>query len=357
LLVLLVAARASAAAPAQHALHWVRAKGAERCIDPKRLAARVEALTGPAFVVPAEAELSLEGVVEPATRGFRVRLVSTQPDGIQRGERVLTTSNSDCRQLDAAIAFVIALTIDPGLALAGVPADVLAQFAQEQPPEQALLAELAAQPAVQAGSQQDVLDIAPEAPSSPAAPAGPGEKPAGARARRRPRYEGSLAVATLGRILPGWSFGLRAALGFDHPRFLPLVLSATALPGASARAIEAGQGATFQAYDAALSLCPGLRWRDLRAHACVGPALSYLRARGSDFDRDRRASLWDPTLAFGLGLGLALGRGFGLSADASLRVRLTDQRFEFLAASGTIQLAHEPARLGLLLCLGPRYEF
>jgi hypothetical protein len=357
LLFLLVSARASAAAPAGYALHWVRAKGAERCIDPKALAERVETLTGPVFSTPAQAEISLEGEIAPAGRGFRVRLVSTRADGVQRGERILSTNSPDCHQLDAAVAFVIALTIDPGLSLAGVPADVLGRFAQELPPEQVLLAELAAQSSVAPGTGPDILEAAP-APA--AVPVLEKEQQKAPRALRPPRYTVGLAAATLGLSLPSWSFGVRGTFGFDHPRLLPLVLSVSAFPGAASHAINAGLRASFQQYDAALTVCPGLRWNRWSANGCLGLALGYLRAQGSGSDSDDsdgQGAIWDPALVLGVTLAVSLWRGLGLSADAMLRVRLTDQDFEFTAGDNTKQSAYDPSRVGLLFSLGPRYEF
>jgi hypothetical protein len=350
LLVLLVAGPAAAEAPARHALHWVRARGAERCIDPQQLAERVEALTGPAFVSPAQAEISLEGEIAPAGRGFRARLVSTGADGVQRGERVLASASSDCRWLDAALAFVIALTIDPGLSLSGQAAEFLAEFAQELAPEQALLAELTAQRSPEPAPARDVLQEAapPASPSPPPIP--PPSRPAA-------RYVLGLAAATFGRSLPAWMFGVRASFMFDHARLWPLVLGASAFPSTKPQSTENGDAVTFQAYDAALSVCPELRWRTLGLRGCAGLALAYLHARGSSFEPNRQAEMWDPTLALGGALSLALGRSWSLGLDALMRVRLTDQSFELRGPSGERLPAHTPPRLGFLFSLGPHYEF
>jgi hypothetical protein len=351
LLVLLVAGRASAGAPARHALHWVRATGAERCIDPKELAERVEALTGPAFVAPAQAEISLEGEIMPAGRGFRARLVSTNAAGQQGGERILTSTSADCRRLDAALAFVIALTIDPGLSLSGEAAAFLAEFAQELPPEQALLSELAGQPTPAPAAPRDVLTeaLAPASPSPARASAAPSRRPT--------RYALGVAAATLGRSSPEWMFGLRASFTFDHARLWPLVVSAGAFPNTKQQPLANGESATFQAYDGLLAVCPGRRWQGLGAYGCAGFALAYLQAQGSGFDPNLRAGMWDPAVTLGGALTLALGRGWGLGADAALRVRLTDQRFEVRVPGRESQPAHTPPRFGVLLSLGPRYEF
>jgi hypothetical protein len=330
----------------------VRAKGAERCIDPRALAARVEALVGPVFVAPAAAEISFEGEIASQGHGFRARLVSTRADGVPRGERILSTSSTDCRALDAALAFVIALTIDPSVSLANVPADVLGQFAQEVPPEQALLAELQSQPG------QPALAQTVEAPATqPARSPSQLAQQAPDRRSRPPRYALVLAAATLGRSMPDWRFGLRGSFGFDPLGFMPFVLSASAFPGDAPQALSGGQSASFQAYDAALSACPGWSSPKLSAYGCLGFALGYQRARGSDFDPNRTTALWDPALMLGVSLAVSLWRGLGLGADAMLRVRLRSQSFGFLGPDGTTQSAHEPPRLGLLFSLGPRYAF
>jgi hypothetical protein len=346
---LLVTGSVSASAHAQHALHWVRARGAERCIDPKALAERVEALTGSAFVPPAQAEISLEGEISVTGHGFRVRLVSTHADGVPRGERVLTSHRSDCRLFDAAIAFVIALTIDPGLSLRGVPTDLLAQFAQELPPEQTLLAELAAQ---QTAARSPAHDAEQTPPAQPTTPTSPKRAPAPARSAR---YALGLAAATLGRTLPGWPFGVRAIFSYDHARLWPLVLNAGVFPVAKQK-LEGGQQVTFQSYDAALSLCPGLERSRFGAQGCLGIALSYMRAHGSGFDDNYTVGLWDPSLALGVALALRLGRGWGFAADAAMRVRFSDRGFEVRAPGGPTAI-HTPDRVGLLFSLGPRYEF
>lgn len=353
LLFLLVTARASAAGPGGYALHWVRAKGAERCIDPRALAARVEALTGPVFVAPAAAEVSFEGEIAPAGRGFRARLVSSRADGVPRGERILNTSSADCRTLDAALAFVIALTIDPSMSLSGVPADVLGQFAQEVPPEQALLAELAAQPAP--ALEPEPAQPPPVAPAPAAAPAG-GVREAEAHRLRPPRYAFALAAATLGRSMPDWRFGLRGSFGFDPLGFMPFVLSASAFPGDAPQEIRSDQKASFQVYEVGLAACPGLSGPRLSVYGCLGFALGYQRTRGIGFEPNQTTALWDPALTIGANLALPLGRGWGLAVDAMLRVRLTDEGFVF-RIDGTDHSAHVPERVGLLFSFGPRYAF
>jgi hypothetical protein len=337
-------ARAAAAG-----LHWVRAHGAERCIEPAVLAERVEALTGTSFVTPAAAELSLEGLVEPAGKGFRVKLVSSRRGSTRSAERVLTSKSRNCRELDAAVAFVVALTIDPGLSLAGVPADVLAAFSEELAPEQTLLAELAQQVPAQAS---DVSS--PPAMPEPVAESSVDRAP---RPTKSPRYSLGLAAAALSGSAPGWLAGVRGSFGLSlAPRWL-LSLSMGAFPNARAQPVASERSATFQSYDAALALCPALRRGRWQGLGCVGVALSYLRARGRDFERNHSAGLWDPAATLALGVGLVLGHGVGLVAAATMRVRFLDQAFELAPGAEQAQAAYRPPRVSGLFSLGPSYEF
>ncbi|HEX6240181.1 MAG TPA: hypothetical protein VFZ61_04790, partial [Polyangiales bacterium] len=139
--------RGAAQPPVRPALHWSRAPEAESCIGPHALALRVTALTGPVLVEPTTAELSIEGHILRLPDGqFEARLNATTRDGAQRGARSLKQAG-DCRQLDDALTLVIALMIDPDLALERLPASVIALGAEGQPAERALLDELDAAPA------------------------------------------------------------------------------------------------------------------------------------------------------------------------------------------------------------------
>ncbi len=139
-------------------------------MDPRTLAQRVEELVGPVLVRAADAEHSIEASVEaggPArepngqARGgegraagtLRVRVRVVDVGGHTLGERVLEQASGDCRALTPAIAFVVAMMIDPGVAAHGLPSELVALFGGDEAPEQKLL---------------DELENAPQPPPAPA---------------------------------------------------------------------------------------------------------------------------------------------------------------------------------------------
>src|SRR5688572_28881602 len=115
---LLLASAAAARPTTRPALHWSRGEGAASCIDPRALALRVTALTGSVLVEPTSADVSIEGHVKVLDEGgFEVHVSSASTRGAPRGDRTLQHMGKDCRALDEAIAFVIALLIHPDLVL------------------------------------------------------------------------------------------------------------------------------------------------------------------------------------------------------------------------------------------------
>jgi len=345
--------------PEETALHWVRARGAERCIDPTSLAQRVEALTGPVFGRPADAERSLEGEIAPARRGFTVRIVSTSARGEKRGERTLASPDRDCRRLDAAIAFVLALTIDPALAQRGIPDEFLRLFGEEEPPEQSLLAELNAHPPAPL-----VLPDEPPAEAPPARPAEPpAPRPAEASAPPAParspraRYTAWVAGALLGRTLPRWMPGVEGVLEVDPRNAWPVALALRAFPVAREQPLAGDARGDFTAYALALSTCPLALGSRARLQGCVGADLAYLRGQGTrGFARNHTDALWDPAAELALRAHVHLARGVGLVGQAASRIRITSQRFTGREGT-TTQTVLEPARVGITLSAGLSYAF
>jgi hypothetical protein len=337
-------------------LHWVRAEGAERCIDPQSLAQRVEGLIGPVFVSPSAAQRFIEGEVRAEKRGFRVRLRLLDSNHSASNERTFGTDGADCHQLDAMIAFIIALTIEPGLSLADVPPEVLAQFAQEIPPEETLLAELEQTPSVVA----QTAHADPEAPAPPAEETAlepPASKPA-PESERPVRSLLALGGAALFGTLPGVTPGAQASYAREVWRSVALQLGARAFFDVTPSDLAGGQSARFQAYELALSLCSATSLVGaLRVRGCVGPALARLDAQGLGFDNNKRGQLWDPNFNVVVGLLLTFQNGFGLLAEAGARVRFGQTAFELAQGDGTRRTAFTPARVGASLSFGPVYEF
>ncbi|MET0343634.1 MAG: hypothetical protein ABW252_21660 [Polyangiales bacterium] len=349
ILIFLFAASAQADAPARTALHWTRGEGAERCIDGRALARRVEELTGPLFVAPAEAERGLEGSVARTRRGFSARIVNVSPSGGLSGERVLTTEQRDCRALDAALVFVVALTLDPELARTASP-ELLAAFASETPPDAALLAELEATPPA------PVILPAPPEPEPPPPPAPP-LPPAPEPPKKAPTpIRLMLGAAWLGRTLRGWPLGPEAKAQVDFPQLWPLALTLRAFPTETTVTSDAGR-ARFRAYALAVATCPLTLTRGrTRVQGCAGAELTHLRGRGIDFARNRKGGTWEPALVAEAQLHVALVGGLGLYGAASVGVRLTRQRFAIDDGAERRNLL-TPSRVGVTLSAGASYAF
>lgn len=346
----------TAAAPLRPALHWVRGQGAEACIDPIELAQRVEVLTGPVFVAPASAQLALAGDIVRTKEGFRVRLVSSGVDGVLTGERVLTLRAGSCRQLDTAIAFVLALMLDPELSAADLPSDVLAQLAEETPPEQTLLSELLQSPPqphhplepTRATAKKRVLE--PLSGQS----SGVAVEPHGAPGTR---YLAAAAGSVDGHFLPAWAPGARAAIGIERGLGL-LIVSGKFASDVGSQRLSGDARASFRVVEFDGAACPTLgSWRNFSSRACLHASIARLQAEGIGFDRNRRATLWNPGLAAGLGAGVALVHGVGLWTEASARLSLLAQHFNVLAPDGTPVKAYRVPRVALSFCLGTSYEF
>jgi hypothetical protein len=123
-------APASAAGPSEprpprtSSLSWVRLPGAERCVSTQDLARDVEQRLGhPIFVSPSEADVSVEGHIEPNAgtpgAGWHAVLVLRDAHGVALGTRDLRRDDVSCDAMRAPLALVVVIMIDPDAALAG----------------------------------------------------------------------------------------------------------------------------------------------------------------------------------------------------------------------------------------------
>lgn len=95
-------------------LSWVRMPGAEACPSTQDVARAVDGVLGRSVWVSAsEAELAVEGRIEPTPEGFRATLHVADASGAALGERVLDHTSTDCAEVLEVVALMIALTIDP----------------------------------------------------------------------------------------------------------------------------------------------------------------------------------------------------------------------------------------------------
>ncbi|MFZ5897011.1 MAG: hypothetical protein ACOY0T_38490 [Myxococcota bacterium] len=100
------------ATQARFRLGWARAAGAEGCVEQQRLRQLVAARLG-RDPFDADAERSIEGVVERRGGRFSLQLVVREADGVSLGERHLESAGEDCSELTEAAVLAVALTIDP----------------------------------------------------------------------------------------------------------------------------------------------------------------------------------------------------------------------------------------------------
>jgi hypothetical protein len=96
------------------ALSWTRLAGAESCIAPRELAREVERRLGRSvFVSAAQADVTVEGRVEPRAPGFRATIRLLDGEGSPLGTRELESADASCAELGAPLSLAMALMIDP----------------------------------------------------------------------------------------------------------------------------------------------------------------------------------------------------------------------------------------------------
>lgn len=111
-------------APRTSSLSWVRLAGADACVSTQELARGVETRLGrTVFVSAAQADLSVEGRIEPAhgKPGWRATLVLRDAKGATLGTRTLAHDEASCDSMRDPLVLVVALMIDPDAALAPPP--------------------------------------------------------------------------------------------------------------------------------------------------------------------------------------------------------------------------------------------
>ena len=111
---------ASAEGPSTARLSWVRAQGAETCVDAPVLARDVNKRLGrDAF--GGTPSRSIEGIVAREGTKWVAKLYVRDLAGALVGDRELTSDAADCAALSGAVTLAIALVIDPEAALAPPP--------------------------------------------------------------------------------------------------------------------------------------------------------------------------------------------------------------------------------------------
>jgi hypothetical protein len=285
----LCAERASAQRLLHPALHWSRGRGAEACIDPRSLAERVEAITGPCLVAASVADVSIEAHIEqPALDRFALRVTVTQLRGRGSGERFLSFTTSDCRSLDRAIALVIAVLIDPDSGSEGLPAELSWLQPEETSAAEQLREEAAMlQPKAAASGSTSRAQVAAgrgsaQLPSKQSPQEPPDATP----------WQLSVGMFAGSGPSPVAGAGLLAALARNLVPWLAVRLQLRAAGGVEPLNVDGSRSVTTQNLGLALLACPrgalGTAWR---VQGCLGPELALLFASGHGFSSDETASL------------------------------------------------------------------
>ena len=248
-------ARAAHAAPRTSSLSWVRLAGADACVSTQDLARDVETRLGRSvFVSPAQADLSVEGRIEPAhgKPGWHAVVVLRDAKGVTLGTRELARDAASCDAMREPLALVVALMIDPDASTAPPPPPTPAPA----PPPQTIVVE-----------KQVPVYVAVPAPAPPPPPP-------------EPTWHidvGASLAASVG-LLPHVEPGIAGSALLEPPWFIPLEAY-----GALWLDSTADGGPTFALAYVGGGLCP-LRYRDelLRIYACASGELGYLKATSPD---------------------------------------------------------------------------
>jgi hypothetical protein len=236
-------------------LAWVRSDGADGCIGNKELAESVERILGRRVFVSASAgDVAVEGHVDRVAGGWKATLRISDEHGTLLGSRELASEASDCRAMDASIAFVIAVMIDPDAA------------ERPRPP---------VAPPSPAPAPMPATPPAP--PAAPSTTPNPAPAPAGAPSRWTIAPEIGPTVA-FGE-LPSAAWGATLAVRFGPPAFGVELLGSTFAPQTVAVPGVPGASGHFTWAYAGAALCPALaRSRAVSLVACAGAAGGVLTA-------------------------------------------------------------------------------
>jgi hypothetical protein len=326
------------------ALNWVRSPGAESCIGPVDLAARVEQRLGRNVFVPiGDAIVVIEGFVSPQPGGFSVMLRVSSPDGEVYGSREIALEQADCRKLDELAALVIAVTIHGqggtnGIALPqAVAAELDALFADEPSElDPATLPPATEQPAAAAPALQP-----------------PTTSPSGERAESQPAplsLGAGLGLSLASGLQPNGTLAPVAHLALRMRSLGALVLSGfVGLPSHESIADRTRTGTlTFRALGLALAVCaPELSVAGSHIALCVFGGGGQLRASAAGFVDDGHVSkLW-----FEVGpeasARMALIEPLYVRLTGRIPVRLAPPRYEYRRSDGSRVTVFEVDPIGV----------
>lgn len=343
----------AARAPILPGLSWVRLEGAESCISSIGLAQRIEDKLGRSVFVPTSAaELTIEGYVAPrADGGFSAHLAAVAMDGEVLGTRVLETSGNECQELDPALVLVIAVTLYPDTALAGVSMlspTVQATLDQWLGGDTPVSTEPAGPPTATVAVPRSRTETSGTAMPNVTRRADP---------VRRIRLD--VALIGGGGMLPSPAFGAEVAFSILPPVWVPLTFTLqgfwpTTLPAPENRSGEL----SFTLARLGVLLCPQQGYGGVTIEGCIGAdtGVFYVASQGYRFDDSVARPVLD--LLVQPNLRVRLDSRWSLRFGATIAVPLVSQAitsrstaplltFEMFSVSPLTVLAHIGASLSL----------
>lgn len=344
------------------ALHWTRADDTLDCVDPRTLAERVEELVGPVLVRSPEAEYSIEARVARGKEGaLRVEVRVLNAWGGKVGERSFEHTAGSCAGLTPAIAFVIAMTIDPNVAAHGLPPALVALLGEEAADDK-LLRELdgAPPPAVEPHpAVAAVLEPAPAPPAKPAAVLQVRDPELDVAPPREPNHQlGALVRAAYRETA-------RASLGLQLRYLLRVTRSSLAVGGYAQFGRQLGAhelGADHQleltTLDLGLLGCAGRRVAArLRLAGCLGAEAAIAYGRGGGFTPNQLQVMATGAAVAQLTARLEVVEPFGVMVALNLRSALEQREFRYENADGVSVVVYRSPVLAGGIALGPTWEF
>ena len=246
-------------------LSWVRLQGAEACVATQTLARAVEERLGRnVFVSASTADVSVEGRIEKRPGGgFRSVITIHDGKGALLGTRQLERRDDACEAMNAELALVIAVMIDPDATMRprddGGTADAATAVTTGKSEEDG-------------GSANVVVTPPPTATAVPTAVAAlPPE-------RDRWRVSAQADVAVSSGLAPHTTVGAGAEWMVLFPK-VPLGLRGYANVFYPTTAASPAARATYDLLYVGGALCPVLRDTTVDLFVCAGPQIGGLRAR------------------------------------------------------------------------------
>lgn len=297
-------------------LSWVRLPGAESCVATQTLARAVEERLGRAvFVSAAQADVSVEGRIEPARKGgWRAVVTLRDAKGALLGTREIARADKGCEAMNEPLALVIAVMIDPDAALATPGANAQPQ-PQPTPP-----------PAPAPAPPPQIVYVPVPTPAPPPPP------------RKHPWFfEGGAGVIGALGLLPSVAPGVHVD-GMIEPPKVPITLigfGAAFLDQTVADAASAGSASFATGYIGS-GLCV-LRVRAVHVHLflCIEGHIGAITARPSGFPGASQEVKALVNSAGELRLSVPVVGPFSARAGASAVVPWLRDRWTYARADGT----------------------